>query len=340
MKKNLLITGATGYIGSHAVVGFERLGYKTILIDNFSNSSRESLSGIAKILGYLPEFFQWDIQDEPFLRNIFGKYTFDGVIHFAGLKAVWESCDNPLLYYQNNISGSITLFRIMEEYSVKKIILSSSATVYHSDNLGDLDEGMKVWSNSPYGTTKLVLEYILSDMALFQDWSSCILRYFNPIGADPSGYIGEIPNGIPNNLLPYIFDVALGKREYISIYGDDYKTKDGTGVRDYIDVCDLIGSHILAYQNMTPWSQIINIGTGDGKSVLEMIALVEKVSGKHIPYIITPRRTGDLDRLCCNPDKAYTKLWWKATTTTEKSISNSWHHILKNHIPHTFTQAL
>ena len=327
MQKTLLLTGAAGYIGSHAVVAFEQAGYKTVIIDNLSNSSRASLDGVNKILWYTPNFYEWDIRDEVFLTSVFEKYSFDGVIHFAWLKAVGESCEMPIHYHENNIHGSIVLFGVMEKFSVRKIVFSSSATVYRSDNVSPLTEEMVLGTTNPYGTTKLVIEHILEDLARNALWSVIPLRYFNPIGAHPSWYIGEIPNGVPNNLLPYVLDVASGKREKVSVYGNDYPTIDGTWVRDYIDVCDLVNAHIAAYEYLQPGYCPINIGTGRGTSVLEMIATVERVSWKHISYDIVARRSGDIATCYALPEKAEELLGWKANVSIEESIQNAWRFI-------------
>lgn len=226
------------------------------------------------------------------------------MIHFAGLKAVGESCEKPILYHSNNVGGSIELFRVMEEFGVRNIVFSSSATVYHPENQSPLTEDMRLGTTNPYGTTKLVIEKLLEDLARDAHWSVIALRYFNPIGAHPTGYIGELPNGIPNNLLPYIMDVAIGKREKVWVYGDDYDTRDGTGVRDYIDVCDLVEAHISAYQHLRDGYSPINIGTGKGTSVLEMIDMVQSVTGQTIPYEIAPRRSGDIAECFARVDTA------------------------------------
>jgi UDP-glucose 4-epimerase len=327
MKKILLITGGTGYIGSHAVIAFEQAWYQTVIIDNLSNSSRQSLDWIEKILGYAPEFHEWDIRDRELLRSVFEQYHFDAVVHFAGLKAVGESCDEPFLYYHNNIEGSITLFEMMEEYGVRKVIFSSSATVYHADNKPPFTEDIPLGTTNPYGTTKLVVEYILRDLAVQKDWSVASLRYFNPIGAHPSGHIGEIPSGIPNNLLPYILDVASGKRKEVNVYGNDYDTTDGTWVRDYIDVCDLVDAHVLAYERIDGGFEAINIGTGEGTSVLQMIEYTKLVSWRNIPYVICPRRSGDIASVYCNPNLASERLGWTARRSIVESIENGWKYI-------------
>lgn len=327
MNKTLLLTWATGYIGSHAVVAFEQAWYKTVIIDNLSNSSRETLSGIERILGYIPDFHQWDIRDKEFLVSVFEKYNFDAVVHFAGLKAVGESCDDPFEYYENNILWSIRLFEVMQDFDVRNIIFSSSATVYRADNISPFIEDMPLGTSNPYGSTKLIIERVLEDLCVHKWWRVMSLRYFNPIGAHPSGHIWETPSGIPNNLLPYIFDVASLKRESVKVYGDDYTTTDGTGVRDYIDVCDLVDAHVLAYERLWDWYEAINIGTGKGTSVLEMIQHVETITGKVIPYTIHPRRLGDIATVYCNPTLASERLGWSARRTIPESIANGWRFI-------------
>lgn len=238
------------------------------------------------------------------MQKIFQENNFDGVIHFAGLKSVGESTQNPFLYHENNIIGTMVLTEVMDEFNVKKIIFSSSATVYSSENIPPFSENAKLGTSNPYGTTKLVTELLLGDLAKTKNFSAISLRYFNPIGAHSSGHIGEVPNGIPNNLLPYIFDVAIGKREFVQVFGDDYLTKDGTGERDYIDVCDLVDAHVLAYEKLELGHKAINIGTGSATSVLEMIRMVEDISGQKIPYKIVDRRPGDLATVYCVPDFA------------------------------------
>ncbi|NUJ98137.1 UDP-glucose 4-epimerase GalE [Candidatus Gracilibacteria bacterium] len=363
MKKTILITGGIGYIGSHGVVAFEQAGYKTVIVDNLSNSNVDILVGIEKILGYKPDFFETDLRTVKgellnekginkinyidgkkikgfySLEEIFQKYNFDGVIHFAGLKSVGESCQKALAYFDNNIVGSLKLFEMMEKFKVKNIIFSSSATVYNMDNRQDsLKIGLKEDelignTTNPYGTTKFLLENILKDLAKFSGFRVINLRYFNPIGAHNSGYIGENPSGIPNNLLPYIMKVATGELEELKVFGNDYDTLDGTGVRDYIDVIDLIDGHLKAYSNLESGFnersvsgkfETYNLGTGKGVSVLEMIEANKKVIGKDIPYKVIGRREGDLASVFCNPEKAEKELGWKTKISLEESLRNSW----------------
>ncbi len=332
MKKILLITGWTWYIGSHAVVAFEQVGYKTVILDNLSHSSKDVLIGIEKILGYTPDFYQCDLRDRLWVENIFSKYSFDGVIHFAWLKAVWESCTDIALYHENNIYGSMILFEIMQKFSVKNIVFSSSATVYRGDNISPLTEDMPLGATNPYGTTKLVIEKLLEDYVSHAHWSVMNLRYFNPIGAHPSGHIWELPQGIPNNLLPYILEVALGIRKKVSIYGDDYDTLDGTGVRDYIDINDLIDVHVKSYEKLTSWFFSYNVWTGNWVSVLEMIEVVKKISRKAIPYEIVPRRSWDLPCVIASSDKAIRELSWNPERSLSDSIESSWKFIITRNV--------
>ncbi len=332
MKKILLITWWLGYIGSHAVVAFEQAGYQTLIIDNLINTSQEVLVWIEKILGYAPMFFEWNIWDAGLLEKIFSQYNIDGVVHFAGLKAVWESTEKIGLYHKNNISESISLFETMERYEVRKCIFSSSATVYDPSNAPEYIEWQSLGTTNPYGTTKLVIEKLLQDYARHANWSVISLRYFNPIGAHPSGHIGESPNGTPNNLLPYIFEVAARKQEHLRIFWDDYETPDGTGVRDYIDVCDLAEAHKKAFKKLERGFLELNIGTGIWKSVLEMLSITEKITGIGIPYQIYPRRDWDIAKFYANSKKAEFYLNWKSTTPLEMSIQNGWNFIQKKNI--------
>lgn len=344
MKKKILITWWTGYIGSHAVVAFEETGYETVILDNLSNSSDETLENIWKILWYSPEFYKCDLRNIDEIRNIFEEHVFDGVIHFAWAKAVWESCDDPIYYFQNNISGSINLFEVMKEFSVKNIIFSSSATVYHSENVVPLSEKNKLWTINPYGTSKLLLEKILEDLAQFAQFQVINLRYFNPIWAHSTGNIWENPEGIPNNLLPYIMKVATWELTKLKVFWDDYNTEDGTWVRDYIDVNDLVEGHLLAYKKLeniktlpqtSPFKEreqiinkwfcdVYNLWVGKGASVIEMIEASEEVTWKKINYSIVDRRAWDLWEVYCSPDKAKEELWFQAKVSLKESLENSW----------------
>jgi len=338
MKKTILITWWTGYIGSHWVVAFEQAGYKTVIVDNLCNSSVDTLEWIENILGYKPDFFEVDLRDKHLLEEIFKKYDFDWVIHFAWLKAVGESCDKPLEYFDNNIVWSIRLFELMEKYSVKNIIFSSSATVYQESNFWEWvwvrEDGITWNTSNPYGTTKFLLEQILIDLSKFSQFRVTNLRYFNPIWAHSSWFLWEDPEWIPNNLLPYIMKVATWKLECLQVFGDDYDTIDGTGIRDYIDVVDLIDGHLKAYEEimnneewiMNNWGifDVYNLWVGKWVSVLEMVVVAEKITWKKIDYKIVGRREWDLGEVYCNPWKALKELWWKANTSLEDSLRNSW----------------
>lgn len=329
MKKTILITGGAGYIGAHAVVAFEKAGYRTVIVDNFANSDATNLRGIEKILWYAPDFYECDITDKMTLDGIFQLYHFDGVLHFAGLKAVGESCEYVEKYQEKNIFGSIVLFGTMEKYGVKKLIFSSSATVYDVKNQPPFTEEMTTNATNPYGNSKLVIEKLIADYTHHKNWSAISLRYFNPIGAHESGEIGEKPNGVPNNLLPFIFDVALGKREKVMIFGDDYTTHDGTGIRDYIDVNDVISAHLLAYEHLSAGMKMYNIGTGVGTSVLEMIHLVEKITKKPIPYTIEPRRAGDVAVILADAKKIQAEIAWKPQKSLSDAILTGWEFVKK-----------
>jgi UDP-glucose 4-epimerase len=323
-QKIVLITGWLWYIGSHAVVAFEELWYKTVIVDNLVHSSQETLLWIWNILWYCPDFYEWDIRDRVFLRSIFEKYIFDGVIHFAGLKSVNESCDDLYAYQNNNITGSIELFGVMHDFGVKNILFSSSAAVYHAKNISPITEDMPLGSTNPYATTKIIIEHLLQDYALHDWWSVMNLRYFNPIGAHDSGYIGEIPQWVPNNLLPYVLYVALGKYSEVKVYGDTYSTPDGTGVRDYIDVNDLVDAHAEAYISCkNSGFTTYNVGTGVWKSVLDVIHAVENVSGKTVPYVIGAPRNGDLAMVYADNSKILDGLHWKAKRDFTHSIQTA-----------------
>ncbi|MBR0439180.1 MAG: UDP-glucose 4-epimerase GalE [Bacilli bacterium] len=324
----ILVTGGTGYIGSHTVVNLLDRGYDVVIVDNYCNSKPEVLERIYKITGKRPRFYELSVQDEPKLREVFEKEKITDVIHFAGLKSVAESVQKPELYVSNNVGSSKVLLKLMKEYKVHNIVFSSSATVYGVPDHVPLKEDDKVGGcTNPYGQTKLDIEYILKDYAKENpDANIAILRYFNPIGAHPSGLIGEDPNGIPNNLMPYITQVAVGKRDHLNVYGNDYKTVDGTGVRDYIHVVDLAYGHLCALRKLEekPGLVIYNLGTGRGTSVLELVHAFEKVNKIKIPYVICPRRPGDVDENYANAEKAYREMNFKTSLTIEDACRDSW----------------
>ncbi len=325
---SILVTGGAGYIGSHTCTELLNAGYDIVVIDNFYNSKKESLKRVAQLTGKKFKFYECDIRDEAGLSEVFSKEKIDAVIHFAGLKAVGESCRLPLEYYENNVGGTITLCRVMKKYGCKKIVFSSSATVYGESNVSPLREDMTAGgTTNPYGTTKYMIELILKDLyASDNDWSIILLRYFNPIGAHESGRIGENPNGIPNNLMPYVSQVAVGKLPQLNIFGDDYDTPDGTGVRDYIHVVDLALGHIKALGKALsqPGLEIYNLGTGTGYSVLDIVKTFEKVNGIKIPYVIAPRRPGDLAVCYSDPSKAEKELGWRAERNLEDMCRDTW----------------
>lgn len=316
---NVLVTGGAGYIGSHTCVELIEAGYTPIVIDNLSNSNPESLNRVAAITGKPVKFYQGDVRDAALLEQIFAENTIGCAIHFAGLKAVGESVAKPLAYYRNNLDATLTLCQVMAEHGVKKIIFSSSATVYSGENEMPLREDSKTGScTNPYGWTKFMGEQILRDIAKADpEWSVVNLRYFNPVGAHASGKIGEHPNGIPNNLMPYISQTAIGKRDHLNVFGNDYPTPDGTGVRDYIHVVDLAKGHVaaIAYLMQHTGEGVFNLGTGHGYSVLDMVHAFEEANGVKIPYEITPRRPGDLPTCYADPKKSAEVLGWKAEHT-------------------------
>lgn len=330
---SLLITGGTGYIGSHTVVELLKLDQDIIIADNLSNSSTVVLDRIKEITDKSVTFIKADICDFASFDAIFEQNDIEAVIHFAGLKAVGESNQIPLNYYQNNVAGSVTLFQVMAKHNVKKLVFSSSATVYGENNVSPLDESMPTSAINPYGQTKLMVENILFDLAKSDsEWSIACLRYFNPIGAHDSGLIGEHPNGIPNNLLPYVAQVAVGRLAQLQVFGDDYDTVDGTGVRDYIHVVDLALGHVKALQKLDDIEgcQPINIGTGNGTSVLEIVNTFKDISGKDIPYTIVPRRVGDIATVYADASVANNLLDWKATRDLTEMITDTWRWQSKN----------
>ncbi|MBQ9965158.1 MAG: UDP-glucose 4-epimerase GalE [Clostridia bacterium] len=323
----ILVTGGAGYIGSHTCVEMQNAGYEIVVVDNLDNSSKESLKRVEAITGKPVKFYEEDVRDKAALRKIFSENSIDAVIHFAGLKAVGESVAKPMMYYDNNLISTINLIEIMNEFGVKKIVFSSSATVYGVATEMPLKEGMPTGAINPYGRTKLFIEEMLRDLYVSDNtWSIALLRYFNPIGAHKSGTIGEDPKGIPNNLMPYISQVAVGKLEKLHVFGNDYNTVDGTGVRDYIHVVDLALGHVRAVN----WAlnnlgcEAINLGTGNGTSVLELRDAFVKASGVEVPYVIDPRRPGDPDEVYANADKAKELLSWKAERGIEEMCEDTW----------------
>lgn len=324
----ILITGGCGYIGSHTCVEMLKAGYDIVVVDNYYNSKPEALARVKELSGKDFPFYNCDIRDEDGMRAVFQKHQIDAVIHFAGLKAVGESVEKPLEYYDNNVYGTLVLYRVMKEAGCKRIIFSSSATVYGSNNISPLKETMGTGAvTNPYGRTKYVIEEILKDICVSDpEFSAVLLRYFNPVGAHESGRIGEDPNGIPNNLMPFLLQVAIGKREKLSVFGNDYDTHDGTGVRDYIHVVDLAKGHVKAveYAMNHSGAEPINLGTGVGYSVLDMVNAFEKVNGVPVPYVIAPRRAGDLATCYSDPAKAKELLGWVAEKNLEDMCRDSW----------------
>ena len=325
--KEILVTGGTGYIGSHKVVELINAGYTPIIIDNLVNSSLSVLDRLEQITGVRPIFYQVDVCDQTTLDKVFAKHNFAAVIHFAALKAVGESVAKPLEYYRNNLDSTLSLLTCMQKYAINKLIFSSSATVYGSPETLPLTETARTGAGitNPYGQTKYMIEQILRDVAIANPKLEIItLRYFNPIGAHASGLIGEDPNGIPNNLLPFVAKVAVGELPEIKIFGNDYDTPDGTGVRDYIHVVDLAKGHIAALEHLQAGFDVFNLGTGRGTSVLEIIRAFEKASQTSIPYRIGPRRPGDVASIYANCDKAYKQLNWQAEKTIDQACQDTW----------------
>ena len=323
----ILVTGGAGYIGSHTVVALLEAGHQVVVVDNLCNSSEASLARVREITGKDFVFYPADVRDFDQMDKICKDHAIDTVIHFAGLKAVGESVAKPISYYQNNLESTTTLLRVMENNQIKKIIFSSSATVYRADNPMPLTEDANLGCTNPYGWTKFMCEQIITDVVKANpDWSGVLLRYFNPIGAHKSGRIGEQPAGIPNNLLPYITQVAVGKLAELSVNGNDYDTKDGTGVRDYIHVTDLAKGHMAAidYASKNTGVGVFNLGTGKGVSVMDMVNTFEKVNGVKVPYKIAPRRPGDIGTNYASPAKAMAELGWKAELSLEEALADSW----------------
>ncbi len=324
----ILVTGGAGFIASHTNVELLQAGYDVVVMDNLCNSSKESVARVEQITGKKIRFYQADMRKMEELEPVFAENNIDVIIHFAGLKAVGESCEKPYEYYENNISGTLNIIAMMKKYNVKKMVFSSSATVYGNPEVVPITEECKVGGvTNPYGQTKLMLEQILTDIQRADpSFDIALLRYFNPIGAHESGLIGEAPNGIPNNLLPYVAKVAAGVLEKVNVFGDDYDTPDGTGVRDYIHVVDLAKGHVCAVKKLLehPGLVVYNLGTGIGYSVLDIIHNFEKACGKKIPYVIAPRRAGDIATCYSDPSKAERELGWKAEYGIDRMCEDAW----------------
>ena len=323
----ILITGGAGYIGSHTCIEMQNAGYEVVVVDNLDNSNEESLKRVEKITGTPVKFYKEDVRDKEALRRIFSENKIEAVIHFAGLKAVGESVREPIMYYDNNLQNTIALLEVMNEFGVKKIVFSSSATVYGVATEMPLTEGMPLGASNPYGRTKYFIEEILRDLYVAdKDWCIALLRYFNPIGAHKSGLIGEDPKGIPNNLMPYISQVAVGKLEKLHVFGNDYNTVDGTGVRDYIHVVDLAQGHVKAvdWALKNKGCEAFNLGTGNGTSVLQLRDAFVKASGIDVPYVIDPRRPGDPDEVYADATKAKEVLGWEAKLGIEEMCEDTW----------------
>ena len=337
MPKKILVTGGAGYIGSHTCLLLLEAGFEVVVVDNLSNSSLESLRRVEKLTNQFVRFYKVDITDQAALEKVFEEHTFDSVVHFAGLKAVGESSQIPLTYYQQNVYGSICLLKVMQANNCKRIVFSSSATVYGDPASVPIKEDFPISATNPYGRTKLFIEEILRDQSVADDqWQIVLLRYFNPVGAHISGQIGEHPQGIPNNLMPYISQVAVGQRDKLSVFGNDYQTPDGTGVRDYIHVVDLSDAHVKAIQKINGLKGVttLNLGTGNGYSVLDMVKAFETGSGKKVPYEIVARRPGDIAECWADPSLAKEVLGWQAEKGLQQMIDDTWRWQSQN--PHGF----
>lgn len=328
MEKAVLVTGGAGYIGSHMVLALLEAGHRVVVLDNLANSSRESLHRVTALTGNAPVLIEGDIRDRQCLDALFNEHAISDVLHFAGLKAVGESVAEPLRYYENNVSGTLTLCQAMASAGVFRLVFSSSATVYGDGQPMPIHEGLPTGRpTNPYGTSKLIVENVLQDLARADPrWSVALLRYFNPAGAHPSGRIGEDSNGRPNNLVPFIAQVAIGRREALAVFGNDYPTPDGTGMRDYIHVMDLVEGHLAAMEVLAArrGTNIWNLGTGRGYSVLEMVKTFEKISGRSVPYRVEPRREGDIAECWADPTRALKELGWQARRGLDDMLADTW----------------
>jgi UDP-glucose 4-epimerase len=327
MSENILVTGASGYIGSHTCVELLEAGFRVVALDNLSNSSPAALERVADISGKKPVFYRADVRDRAALDEILREHRIDAVIHFAGLKAVGESVEKPLAYYENNVGGTITLLQALEQAGVKRFVFSSSATVYGDPQTVPITEDAPLSATNPYGRSKLIVEQILGDFASSDpDWSIGVLRYFNPVGAHPTGLIGEDPRGIPNNLMPFVAQVAIGRRPKLAVFGSDYPTPDGTGVRDYIHVVDLARGHVAALRRLfsQPGGFTVNLGTGQGYSVLQAIRAFEEACNRPIPYECVARRPGDIATCYASPMLAERLLGWKAEKRLDQMCADHW----------------
>lgn len=328
-KRRVLVTGGAGYIGSHTCIELVAAGYEPVIVDNFSNSKPQAVERLRQIVGRDLTLIEADINDRAAMDQVLRDYPVLAVLHFAGFKAVGESCEMPLAYYHNNVSGTVTLCEAMAAAAVQNLIFSSSATVYGDPASVPIDESFPISATNPYGRSKLMVEEIMRDVCRAPDnrWRVSLLRYFNPVGAHESGLIGEDPQGIPNNLLPYVAQVAVGKLPHLSVFGDDYPTPDGTGVRDYIHVVDLARGHVRALDFLLqaePGCYTHNLGTGQGYSVLEIVKAFEQASGRAVPYRIQPRRSGDVAECFANPEKALRELGWQAEFGVERMMADTW----------------
>lgn len=325
MSSEILVTGGAGYIGSHTVLKLAEAGLTPIIVDDYSNSSPTAVNILSELAGSNIKAYPVDMTDAAALGEIFKAHNFEAVIHFAGFKAVGESVEKPLSYYQNNLVSTLNLLQLMDEHDCRKLVFSSSATVYGIPSEIPLTESADLGAINPYGQTKLMIENICSDTAASNDtWQISLLRYFNPVGAHPSGRIGEDPKGIPNNLVPFVMQVAVGRREQVSVFGGDWDTEDGTGVRDYIHVQDLAAGHLAALNNLKPGCEAYNLGTGQGSSVLEVIAAASKAVGKDLPHEVVDRRPGDIATSLADPSKAASALDWKTELTLDEMMADSW----------------